>query len=187
MEKADPKLPKLTENDKEVLRQIIDHSKIPDSKIAEEIGISPQAVFKIRNKLEELGIIKGYTPVIDFKKVGINVLALLVLRFKSGVWDRYSDDFVSERITKIPYIIAAYRVADARASHILLIGFRNTAQKEQYLAQIQTKYQNDIEIKDAYTFSVDKIITQNPIGLLNEIIDKNDFSKYELFPVDKKK
>ena len=104
---------------------------------------------------------------------------------KPQVWNKYSDALVSERISKIPYIISAYRVADAQASHILLIGFRDTSQKEHYLSQMQTRYTNDIEIKDVYTFSVDKIITQNPIGLLNEIIDKNDFSKYELFPLDK--
>ncbi len=187
MEQKDPNSPKLTENDKDVLRKIIDHSKIPDSKIAEDMGISPQAVFKIREKLEGLGVIKGYTPIIDFKKIGINVLALLVLRLKPNVWDNYSDESISERISKIPYIIAAYRVADASASHILLIGFRDTEQKENYLAKIQTKHANDIEIREVYTFSTDKIIIQNPIGLLNEMIDKTDVSKYELFPIDKKK
>lgn len=187
MEKADPESINLTENDKEVLRQIIDHSKVPDSKIATDMGISPQAVFKIRAKLENLGIIKGYAPIIDFKKIGINVLALLVIRLKPDVWNRFSDDLVSERISKIPYLVAAYRVADARASHILLIGFRDTAQKEYYLARIQTKYADMIEIKEVYTFSADKIITQNPIGLLNEIIDRKDFSEYDLFPTEKKK
>jgi len=186
MQKADPEAPKLTENDKEVLRQIIEHAKVPDSKIAGDIGISPQAVFKIRTKLEDLGIIKGYTPVIDFKKIGIQVLALIVIRLKPDVWDRYPDDLVSERIANIPHIISAFRVADARASHILLIGFKDTSQKEHYLAQLQTKYANEIEIKDVYTFSTDKIITQNPIGLLIEMIDKKDVSDYELFPVGKK-
>ncbi len=186
MQKADPDSPKLTQNDKEVLRKIIEHAKIPDSKIANDIGVSPQAVFKIRTKLEDLGIIKGYTPIIDFKKIGIHVLVLLIIRLKSIVWEKYSDDLVSERISKIPYILAAYRVADARASHVLLIGFRDTSQKERYLSQIQTKNSNYIEIKETYTFSADKIITQNPLGLLNEIIDKKDFSEYELFPIDKK-
>jgi len=187
MLKADPNSPKLTENDKDVLRKIIEHAKIPDSKIAEDIGISPQAVFKIRNKLEELGIIKGYTPIVDFKKIGINILVLIIIRIKTAIWNRYSDFEVSERISKIPYIVAAYRVADAEASHILIIGFRDTAQKEHYLMDMQTKYANSIQLKDVYTFSVDKIIIQNPIGLLNEVIDKTDFSKYELFPIDKKK
>ncbi len=186
MERSDPNYPKLTENDKEVLRKIIAHSKIPDSKIAHDIGISPQAVFKIRTKLEQLGIIKGYTPVIDFKKIGIQVLALVIIRLKPQVWNRYPDYLVSERISKIPYIISAYRVADVQASHILLMGFRDTSQKEQFLSQLQTKYANDIEIKGVYTFSVDKIIIQTPIGLLNEIIDKKDFSTYDLFPSGKK-
>ena len=51
---------------------------------------------------------------------------------------------------------------------------------------MQTRYANEIYIKDVYTFSTDKIIIQNPISLLNEIIDKKDFSKYDLFPVSKK-
>jgi DNA-binding Lrp family transcriptional regulator len=186
MKKPDLNSPKLTEHDKDVLRKIIDHAKVPDSEIAKSIGISPQAVFKIRTKLERLEIIRGYTPIIDFKKIGIHVLALLIIRIKPGIWRRFPDDLVSERISKIPYIISAYRVADAQASHILLFGFRDTAQKEHYLSLIQTKYANEIEIKDVYTFSVDKIITQNPIGLLNEIIDKKDFSNYELFPLDRK-
>lgn len=83
--------------------------------------------------------------------------------------------------------MAAYRVVDVQASHILLIGFRDTAQREHYIAQMQTKYTNEIVIKDVYNFSTDKIITQNPMGLLNEIIDKTEFSRYELFPIDKKK
>ncbi|MGV8086870.1 MAG: hypothetical protein ACP5N1_04525 [Candidatus Woesearchaeota archaeon] len=187
METADPNFPKLTKNDKEVLRKIIDHSRILDSKIAVDIGISPQAVFKIRNKLEQLGIIKGYTPIIDFKKIGINVLIVLIIRVKSDVWNKYPDYAVSERIAKIPYVIAAYRVANAQASHILVIGFRNNEQKEQYLNFMQTANASDVEIREVYTFSVDQIITQNPIGLLNEIITKTDLSKYILFPVDKKK
>jgi Lrp/AsnC family leucine-responsive transcriptional regulator len=186
MLKADSDSPKLTEHDKEVLRKIIENSKVPDSKIAQEIGISPQAVFKIREKLESQGIIKGYMPIIDFKKIGINALAIIIIRVKSEVWDKYKDFEVSERISKIPYIISAYRVTDVQASHILLIGFRDIAQKEQFVSQMQTKYANEIEIREAYSFSVDQIIIQNPISLLNEVIDKNDFSTYELFPINKK-
>jgi len=187
LEKRDLNSPKLTENDKDVLKHIIEHAKIPDSKIAKDVGISPQAVFKIRSKLEDLGIIKGYTPIINFKKIGINVLTLIVIRLTSKVWINYSDEMVSERISKIPYIIAAYRVADAQASHILLFGFRDTTQKESYISHMQTKYANEIIIKEVYTFSVDKIIIQNPIGLLNEIISKKDLSRYELFPLDERK
>jgi DNA-binding Lrp family transcriptional regulator len=184
--KPDPAAPRLTEHDKDVLRKIIGQAKIPDNEIAKGIGISPQAVFKIRNKLEHLGIIKGYSPIIDFQKIGIHVMAVLIIRFKPEVWSKYSDEMISERIARIPYVVGAYRVSDVRASHILLMGFRDLYQKEQYFTQLQTKFAKEIEIKDVYTFSVDKIIVQNPLGLLYEIIDKKDFSPYQLFNHDKK-
>ena len=71
MEKPDIAFPKLTRNEQTVLKRIIEQAKIPDLEIAKKMGLSQQAIFKIRHKLEEVGIIKGYMPIIDFKKVGI--------------------------------------------------------------------------------------------------------------------
>ncbi len=62
---------RLTRNDKYVLKQLIGHGRISDSATAEKIGVTPQAVLKIRNKLEEAGIIEGYTPNVNYKKLGI--------------------------------------------------------------------------------------------------------------------
>jgi DNA-binding Lrp family transcriptional regulator len=181
MNKMNPDFPKLTENDKRVLKKILDSKKIPDSDIAKTMKISPQAVFKIRAKLEHSGIIKGYMPIVDFKKIGINVIIILIIRLTSKVWKTFSDSQISERIAKTPNVIDAYRVSDEQASHVLILGFRDTYQKEQYIAQIQTKFAEEIQIKAIYTFSVDKIISQNPLGLLQEIVDKKEFSPADLF------
>ena len=172
---------KLTRHDQQVLRKIIAHAKIPDTEIATSMGISPQAVFKIRQKLENLGIIKGYVPMIDYKKIGINVMVLLVIKVTSKVWDIYSDDKISERIREIPYVIDAYRISDSDVSHILLMGFRDTEQKDSFLGRIQTKFTREIMLQNVYTFSVDKIIMQNPLGLLYEILDKKEEILDELF------
>ena len=181
MDQMNPNLPKLTENDKVVLKKILDSKKIPDSDIAETMNLSPQAIFKIRSKLENCGIIKGYMPIVDFKKIGINVMIILIIRLTSKVWRKFSDEQISDRMSKTPNIIDAYRVADQQASHVLILGFRDTYQKEQYIAQIQTKFAEEVQIKAIYTFSVDKIISQNPLGLLHEIVDKKEFSPDDLF------
>ena len=108
-------------------------------------------------------------------------MVVLIIRLTSKIWNSFSDDQISDRMSKTPYVIDAYRVADEQASHILLLGFRDTSQKEQYIAQIQTKFAEDVQIKAIYTFSVDKIISQSPLGLLHEIVDKKDFSPDDLF------
>jgi DNA-binding Lrp family transcriptional regulator len=169
-----------------VLKKILDAKKIPDSDIAKTMNLSPQAIFKIRNKLEDSGIIKGYMPIVDFKKIGISVMLVLIIRLTSKVWKDYSDEQISNKISQTSYIIDAYRVSDAQASHILVLGFRDTPQKEHYIAQLQTKFADEVQIKEIYTFSVDKIISKNPLGLLHEIIDKKDFSQNDLFSGPKK-
>jgi Lrp/AsnC family leucine-responsive transcriptional regulator len=168
-------LPKLTKNDQEVLKNLIKHAKIPDTEIAKKMGLSPQAVFKIRHKLEHKGIIKGYMPIIDLKKIGINVMALLVIKLTPEVWEQYTDQEISERIRKIPYVINAYRVPQSNVTHILLMGFRDIKQMDRYLIKMQTNFSKEVEIKRIYPFSIDKVITQSPIGLLYEILDKKEF------------
>lgn len=181
MEKQDPESPKLTENDKKVLKKILDAKKISDSDIAKSLNLSPQAIFKIRNKLESVGIIKGYVPIIDYKKIGINVMLLLVVRVSSNIWENYTDDQFSEKILNVPYVVDCYRVTEENATHIILFAFRDTAQKEKYVSQIQTKYSDSIGIKSIYSFSVDKIITHGSLGILNEILDKNEFDPSDIF------
>jgi DNA-binding Lrp family transcriptional regulator len=181
MLKPNPDFPRLTRNDQAVLKHIILQAKIPDTEIAKKIGISPQAVFKIRNKLEQSGIIKGYQPIVDFKKLGINLLAFLIIKLTPQVWDEYSDDYISERIKQIPYVINAYRLPESELTHILLMGFRNIEQMDRYLIKIQTRFSREIELRHVYPFSIDHIITQSPVGLLYEILDKKEFPLDEFF------
>jgi Lrp/AsnC family transcriptional regulator, leucine-responsive regulatory protein len=181
MKEFDPENPRLTRNDMEVLKSIIQHAKMPDTDIAKKMGLSPQAVFKIRHKLENLGIIKGYQPVLDLKKVGIRVMAMLIIKLMPDVWDEYTDEQISERIRQIPYVINAYRVLESDASHVLIMGFRDIHQMDKYIAKIQTRFAREIAIKNIIPFATEKVITQSPVGLLYEILDKKEFPLNEFF------
>ena len=181
MDKPNINFPKLTKNEQSVLKKIIDHAKIPDLKIAKDMGLSQQAIFKIRHKLEEVGIIKGYMPIIDFKKIGVESLVVIGIRFTKQAWEKYSDEQISERIQKIPQVITSYRIPDSRISHLLVMGFKNMEQKEIYLMKLQTKYAKEIEIVHTYPFSVNRIIKNNHVGLLNVILDNKLFTKNEFF------
>jgi len=181
MKKPNLDLPKLTRNDQEVLKSIILQAKMPDTEIAKKIGISPQAVFKIRNKLEKSGIIQGYSPIINLRKIGINVMVMLIIKLKQDIWESYSDEEISERIKRIPYVINAYRIPESNVTHIMLMAFRDLEQMDRYLTKIQTSFAKEIEIQSVYPFSVGRVITQSTIGLLYEILDKKEFPLDEFF------
>jgi len=118
MEMPNTNLPKFTRNEKIVLKKIIEQAKIPDLEIAKKMGLSQQAIFKIRHKLESVGVIKGYMPVIDLKKIGIETLVVVGIKLTSYIWEKYSEEQISERIQKIPQVIIAYRIPESRISHL---------------------------------------------------------------------
>jgi DNA-binding Lrp family transcriptional regulator len=187
MDEPNADFPRLTENDKRVLKKILDQRKLSDSEIAKRLNLSPQAIFKIRNKLESVGVIKGYVPNVNYKKIGINVMVVLVIKVSSEIWADFSDEQLSEQISKTPYVIDAYRVADEHSTHILVLAFRDTGQKEKYISQLQTKYSDKIHVNAMYTFSIDKIIMHGSLGILNEIIDRREFSPDDLFSLNQNK
>ena len=181
MEKLVLNIPKLTKNEQKVLKKIIDQAKTPDLEIAQKIGISQQAIFKIRHKLESVGIIKGYMPIIDFKKIGVETLVVLGIKFTGYVWEKYSEDQISERIQKIPEVIISYRIPESRISHLLVMGFKDMDSKDKYLMKLQSKYAKEIVVVHVYPFSVDRIIKSNHIGLLNTILDEKESISNEFF------
>ena len=182
--KPDVNLPKLTKNEQIVLKKIIEQAKIPDLEIANKMKLSQQAIFKIRHKLENLGIIKGYMPIIDFKKIGIGALVVIGIKFTSFIWEKYSEEQISERIQKIPQVITAYRIPESNISHLLVMGFRNIDDKDKYLMKLQSKYSKEVNVVHVYPFSVDRIIKTNHIGLLSTILNEKEAFSNNFF-IDK--
>ncbi|MDP3734403.1 MAG: hypothetical protein Q8R37_04170 [Nanoarchaeota archaeon] len=181
MDKPNLSFPKLTRNEQSVLKRIIEHSKIPDVEIAKKMGLSQQAIFKIRHKLERVGIISGYMPIIDFKKIGVETLVVIGIKFTNFIWEKYSEEQISERIQQMSQVIIAYRIPESRISHLLVMGFKNIEEKDRYLMRMQSKYSKEIEIVYVYPFSVDRIIKTSHIGLLDSIINQNKTISNEFF------
>ncbi|RLG82468.1 MAG: transcriptional regulator [Thermoprotei archaeon] len=66
----------LDEKDKKILRLLENNSRAPYSEISRVVGISDVAVIKRIRKLEQLGVIKKYTVVVDFRKLGYNSVSV---------------------------------------------------------------------------------------------------------------
>src|SRR4029453_6493126 len=52
--------------------------------LAREVGMSPSAVADRVRRLEEAGVIVGYTALVDPERVGLGILALIRVRYPTG-------------------------------------------------------------------------------------------------------
>jgi len=64
------------EKDMKIINMLLENGRISYSEIAKIIGISDVAVIKRIRKLEQLGLIKKYTVIIDPKKLGYNAVSI---------------------------------------------------------------------------------------------------------------
>jgi len=90
--------------DKQIIDMLIENARTPFTEIAKKLDISAGTVHVRVKKLEQAGIIKGASLIIDYDKLGYSFIAYI------GVYlDKTSKTrFVLERMREIPYITVAH-------------------------------------------------------------------------------
>ena len=103
------------------------------SHIASEIGMSVPAVSERIHKLEETGIISGYEAIVDPKKVGLDVAAIITIISES------SNNFeaVVEKANQTQEVVQCFTTTGS-GSHVLIINTENSESLENLLREIQS-------------------------------------------------
>lgn len=171
----------LTENDQKILKKMITAGRISDTIIAKDFHLSQQAVQKIRTKLEEKGIIKGYAPIIDFKKINIRLINIVGIKVSPVVWQNLNEQEVSEKLVKIPYIFRIFRVPNSNLSYILIMGYKDIEQRDRIMKKLETIFSDEVDVIWTYSLSIDNLVSDDPTSLLYEILDDKYFRFEELF------
>ncbi len=165
---------KLNENEKKTLKLLIENARMPDSKIASILNISSQAVGKIRRKLEEK-LIDSYTLNLDYSKLGINTFAIAIAKLtKEGM--NKGEIEVEKNLMNIPHIISIYRIPKGSLSHIILYGFKDMNELDEFFHSPETKRRlhDLIETQELFTFSHSSLIKNDPAKLFHKVIDELD-------------
>ncbi len=165
---------KLTHNEKKSLKILIENGRASDTKIAKQLRITKQAVGKIRKKLENSGIIKGYSTVLDYGKLGVNTFAVTVFKFTLKSWEELGEFGIEQKVAELPHVIDVYRIPQGSATHIALCGFRDLQELDGYFHTLKTvpQYNQYMEIKDIFIFSQHSLIKNSPVQLFHKIIDE---------------
>ncbi|MBN2251538.1 MAG: Lrp/AsnC family transcriptional regulator, partial [Candidatus Altiarchaeota archaeon] len=163
---------KLTKNDRRALKLLIDNGRASDADMARAMNITPQAVGKIRKKLEGEGVIKSYTTTVDYEKLGISVMAIALFKFTPEARKTLlTEEDVNQRI-KGPHIINFYRVPEGDVTHIVVYGFRSLEELDHYFHVLQTERGHMSEIKELFIFSSKSIRKNSDKELVLKIIDE---------------
>ena len=135
-----PVLADITENevvsldqvDRDILAMLQQDGRASASYIAQEIGMSIPAVTDRMKKLQESGVIMGFTALLDHRKMGRDVSAFITVISESSA--HYSDVVI--QANKTPEIVQCFTTT-GNGSHVLLAVTENTTSLEKLLRIIQ--------------------------------------------------
>ena len=122
----------IDDKDQKILDILKVSAREPASSISEKIGISVPTVIDRIKKLQDSGIIKGYTTIIDSKKIGLDVSAIITIISESSL--KYNLFIESAKQEKD---IDKCFTTTGNGSHVLLVNTKNTESLEKLLRNIQ--------------------------------------------------
>lgn len=109
----------LDEIDKKILAELLLDSKRSYRELAKAIGISAATVINHVQRLESAGVIKEYTVMLDFERLGYELTVVTEMTVSRGKLLE-----TQEEIAKLPYVCAVYDVT-GEIDSIVIAKFRN--------------------------------------------------------------
>lgn len=95
---------KIDKLDKQIVAMLMEDARIPYTEIAKKLIISPGTVHVRMRKLEEMGLVKGSSLIIDPSKAGFDMVAFIGVNLeKGGVYRQ-----VLEQLKDITEVVEAY-------------------------------------------------------------------------------
>jgi Lrp/AsnC family transcriptional regulator, leucine-responsive regulatory protein len=122
----------LDDIDATILEILQAHGRTKRNELAEKVGLSLPSVSDRLKKLEEHGIITGYTATIDHKKLGRDITAFIFVTVDSS---KHYNAFI-DHTRHMDDILECHAIT-GEGSHLLKIRTRNTESLEKLLAKIQ--------------------------------------------------
>ncbi|MEV0568606.1 Lrp/AsnC family transcriptional regulator [Dactylosporangium sp. CA-152071] len=123
----------MEETDRAIVAALAADGRLSYTDLAEKVGLSVSAVHQRVRRLEQRGVIKGYTARLDHDAIGLPLTAFVAIR----PIDPSQPDDAPDRLAKLPEIESCYSVA-GEDFYMLLVRVESPLALERLLQEIRT-------------------------------------------------
>lgn len=121
---------KMDEIDLDILRELQQDSRLSIRELSKKVNLSPPSVTERVRRLEDIGIIEGYTIKINKSRMGISINCIIQVTMKNGEYDRFI-----KYITGHPRSELCYRVT-GEACFVVVISVASLSEIEQFINDV---------------------------------------------------
>ena len=138
--------------DRKIIAAIQIDGKITAQELANRVGLSASPCARRLRLLEQAGIIKGYTAVIDQKKAGLPISAFASIKLER---QREEDlDRFAQAVTRWPEVVDCYLMTGQR-DYLMRIVVRDLEAYERFIKEKLTRLKGIASIETS--FALDQV------------------------------
>ena len=160
---------KLDDIDHKILDMLIENTRTPFTDIAKKLVISAGTVHVRVKKMEQMGLIKGSSLILDYDKLGYTFIAYVGLYVNNSSQIK----FIIERIKQIPNVTVAHittgkfnvfcKIRAKSTTHAKNIIFKLDEIEGVYRSESMISLEESINDKKRLMHSIFKDIIQSPV------------------------
>jgi Lrp/AsnC family leucine-responsive transcriptional regulator len=124
----------LDDRDLEIIAALQEDARSTYADVGTKVGLSASSVHERVRKLEQQGVIRGYTAVIDPEAIGLFVTALVAV----SPLDPMQADDLPDRVAEFPEVEDCFSVA-GETNYVLKVRTRTTSHLEDLIRRLREK------------------------------------------------
>jgi Lrp/AsnC family leucine-responsive transcriptional regulator len=109
--------------DRQILEILQSDGRISNQDLADRIGLSPSPCLRRVRTLEEAGLITGYRALLDAKKLGLSLMALIGISMDQHTPERFAN--LESAIAEIPEILECLLITGQQSDYQLKVVVRD--------------------------------------------------------------
>jgi Lrp/AsnC family leucine-responsive transcriptional regulator len=147
--------------DRQILEILQQDGRISNQDLADRIGLSPSPCLRRVRTLEESGLITGYRALLDAKKLGLSLMALIGISMDLHTPERFAN--LEAAINDIPEVLECLLITGQQSDYQLKVVVRDMDAYQDLLLNKITRIQGVTGVHTSFVLR--KVVDRNRLPI----------------------
>ncbi len=139
---------KLDAYDRAILRKLQQEGRISNQDLAEYVNLSPSPCLRRVRRLEEEGVIDGYTARLNARRLGLNLMAFIQISMDKHIPERF-EGFESA-VANFPEVLECHLITGQAADYLLKVVVEDMDGYQQFLLNKITRIEGVSGVQSSF-------------------------------------
>ncbi|WP_138441631.1 Lrp/AsnC family transcriptional regulator [Marinobacter alexandrii] len=157
-------LVKIDKTDRNILEQVQKNGALTNQELADKVGLSPSPCLRRVRALEEAGVIVRTVTILDHKKLGLSLTAIILIGMDRHTPERFSA--FEEQVSAYPEVQECYLITGQDADYMLKVVVPDMDHYHHFLLNRITRIQGVSGVHSSFVLRRVLDSTALPLGYL---------------------